>query len=461
MTHHLRKIQFGSLQQHEVEQVLDVRKGWDSSHAVVGYAEPQETIQIQSGAGLNGYTVEPSIPNSQPSTNNDNNSKPSEPPSPPKQKTWAELTPNSSFKYRTFNPHSNTAPSTPEKPAVIVPQKPKSWADLVKVPESATSSTKQTAGNTCFMNVILQPLLHCPPFYNLIKQLRQQIHFTFKEKTPLMEALIRFFDEFEEDTGKEKKKSKEDDSFDPDFVHAGLLKSMKTVQSRKGQQQDAEEFLGFVLDALHEELFTTEPGKSSSTESLSPTSGDDWVEVGPKHKNTVTRTTEVKESPITQIFGGKTRSESVTLEPIQRLQLDIMPDHINSINDALLNLTTQEVIHGYKAPNLGILVDATKQTFMDQFPPILILHMKRFEYNMHGLQKIRKHISFSDNLKSNLKKNNVNLQYRLFAVINHHGKTAANGHYTCDVQRQNEEWLQDVLKEMDERQAYMLFYAKS
>ncbi|KAJ3294112.1 hypothetical protein HDU79_011471 [Rhizoclosmatium sp. JEL0117] len=308
-----------------------------------------------------------------------------------------------------------------------------------------------------------------------------------------MEALIRFFDEFEEDTGKEKKKSKEDDSFDPDFVHAGLLKSMKTVQSRKGQQQDAEEFLGFVLDALHEELLLLrreeKPGKSSSTESLSPTSGDDWVEVGPKHKNTVTRTTEVKESPITQIFGGKTRSvlkpagdkESVTLEPIQRLQLDIMPDHINSINDALLNLTTQEVIHGYKAPNLGILVDATKQTFMDQFPPILILHMKRFEYNMHGLQKIRKHISFSDNLKIQpevispgvTRKNNVNLQYRLFAVINHHGKTAANGHYTCDVQRQNEEWLriddenvervrvEDVLKEMDERQAYMLFYAKS
>lgn len=50
--------------------------------------------------------------------------------------------------------------------------------------------------NTCFMNVILQPLSHCPPFYNLLKTIGNHVVHSFKSKTPLLDSMIEFVNEF-------------------------------------------------------------------------------------------------------------------------------------------------------------------------------------------------------------------------------------------------------------------------
>ena len=192
--------------------------------------------------------------------------------------------------------------------------------------------------------------------------------------------------------------------------------------------------------------------------------GNGWLEVGPRQKAAITRSsgTITTESPVTKIFGGKLRSElripgaknSVTLEPYQPLQLDIGSPQINNIIDALRGLTRSETLHGDFSSPRGPGVAATKQVFIETLPPVLILHLKRFQYdNAGGTQKIWKKIGYP--LELELPKEIFPAhkrgayaahgglpKYRLIGVVYHHGKNASGGHYTVDVRRQDgREWI--------------------
>ncbi|KAI9358563.1 hypothetical protein DFJ73DRAFT_622187, partial [Zopfochytrium polystomum] len=337
-------------------------------------------------------------------------------------------------------------------------------------------------GNMCFMNAILQPLVHCVPFYNLVRRLSEDIKHTFKSKTPLLDAMYNFLqDAFLTSTLRT-----DTEAFAPEYVY-DALRSLKKLSSSKGRQEDAEEFLGFILDGLHEELFSWR----EKTAPL-PVEEDDseWVEVGPKNRTLLTRQTQHVDSPITQVFGGQTRStvrctgrkDSVLTEPFLALQLDITPENVRTIEDAIYNMTRPEVLEGFGCSDAGVPVDATKQSLLHHLPPILILHLKRFIYNsVGGTQKLRTHVGFTTVLKIKSEwsphpygvKECTLSTVCLRVLVNHHGKFAAGGHYTCDVHRQNQSWLrvddavltdvteEEVTKEQGDRQAYMLFYARS
>lgn len=135
--------------------------------------------------------------------------------------------------------------------------------------------------------------------------------------------------------------------------------------------------------------------------------------------------TETRESPITRIFGGQLRSvlrcagqkDSITLEPYQRLQLDIQvrppplrkptrllltllsqPHNVRTVEDALTNLTLPEPLPDFVSRS-GVRVDATKQVYLETYPPVLILHLKRFLYdNVGGVQKSGKVIGYGTEL---------------------------------------------------------------
>ena len=194
----------------------------------------------------------------------------------------------------------------------------------------------------------------------------------------------------------------------------------------------------------------------------SPSSADGWLEVGPKQKASVTRTAGGQEAPtpITKIFGGNLRSElrvpglkdSVTLEPYKPLQLDIGAQHVNNIIDALKGITRTETLTGDFG---GRGNTAKKQVFIDTLPPVLVLHLKRFQYenNLTGTQKIWKKVGYPLELeipkevftpakRAGLAVKGGVPKYKLIGVVYHHGKSAAGGHYTVDILRQDgREWI--------------------
>ena len=206
--------------------------------------------------------------------------------------------------------------------------------------------------------------------------------------------------------------------------------------------------------------------KSPSSEASGTQKADEsgWLEVGPKQRPAVTRSSGAiaTESPMTKIFGGKLRSElrvpgmknSVTLEPYQPLQLDIGASHVSNIVDALKGLTKSETLHGEFHSPRGPGSTATKQVTIETLPEVLILHLKRFQYdNAGGTQKIWKKVGypldleipkevFPQHKRGGLMAHGGLPKYRLIGVVYHHGKNASTGHYTVDVRRQEgREWI--------------------
>jgi len=256
------------------------------------------------------------------------------------------------------------------------------------------------------------------------------------------------------------------DAFIPEYVYEVIKRLPRFSSMRRGHQQDAEEFLGFLLEGLHDECAVVMKKQAPTSAPLTSPSADTpngWLEVGHKQKASTTQSTGSNtESPITKIFGGKLRSEfrvpglqtSVTLEPYQPLQLDIGAMDVHNITDALKGLTRSETITGnFNSPRGA--TTATKQVFIETLPPVLILHLKRFQYdNAGGTQKIWKKIGypleleipkevFPPHRRGALTARPSGLpKYRLIGVVYHHGKNASGGHYTVDVRRQEgQEWI--------------------
>jgi len=338
-------------------------------------------------------------------------------------------------------------------------------------------------GNMCYMNSILQVLMFCAPFYNFLDQVRQRTVHSLKSETPLLDAMIIFMQEFNVLASAEspealRKVLKQDqletygDPVTPEYVYDVIRKLPRFSGMRRGHQQDAEEFLGFLLEGMHDECVQVIQGQpegpaqngSASPELVSsPSSAEGWLEVGPKQRAAVTRTAghDDAPSPVTKIFGGNLRSElrvtgnkdSVTFEPYKPLQLDIGAPSVNNIIDALRGLTRTEALTGDFGGKGN--TTAKKQVFIDTLPPVLILHLKRFQYDssFSGTQKIWKKVGYPLELeipkevfppakRGGLAVKGGAPHYRLTSVVYHHGKSAAGGHYTVDVLRQDsQEWV--------------------
>ncbi|CDO68625.1 hypothetical protein BN946_scf184996.g56 [Trametes cinnabarina] len=376
-------------------------------------------------------------------------------------------------------------------------------------------------GNMCFANAVLQILVYCPPFHRFFSELRKHLAGPVvgsqregTKATPLVDATIQFLKEFVPDTpapvadSKAKGKEREDDLFDeldsfiPTYVYDAMKEKKRFASMIGGHQEDAEEFLGFFLDTLEEELLSLSQSLSpkepaTATADDAQTQDGEWLEVGKKNKAVTTRSTKSTDSPITRIFGGKFRStlhtpyqrDSVTIEDWRSLQLDIQPENVKTLRDALQHISHPQQVQ-ISIPTRPAPIDATQQVLIEALPPVLILHMKRFLYDtkVGDVVKVGKQVAFSPELEisSDLiapaKRTAQPVKYQLFGVLYHHGPSASGGHYTLDVLHPNRElsdrprpaWIRiddelvsdvhpdDVFGglDRDDRHAYLLFYRR-
>ena len=204
--------------------------------------------------------------------------------------------------------------------------------------------------NWCFTNAILQALIACPPFYNLMKAipLNSEDHGSnpivgnSSEASPvpsgrkILRAVWEFVNEFEIMTSfpklnRNKGKKNEDlplgKTFEATPIYNMLLNlSSDTFKVVDGRQEDAEEFLTFLLNGLNDEMlaslktlekpptpkpdFTENgPGDVGGSNGNSD-DGDDhteWKEVGPKNKGVITRRQQTSKTPLAGIFQGQVR----------------------------------------------------------------------------------------------------------------------------------------------------------
>ncbi|XP_076939513.1 ubiquitin carboxyl-terminal hydrolase 24-like [Bidens hawaiensis] len=345
------------------------------------------------------------------------------------------------------------------------------------------------SGNMCFLNATLQALLSCSPVVQLLQGIRTRI--AHKTGYPTLAAFGEFISEFKMPSGtisKDLNHMQTGRPFSPAMFEVVLKNFTPDVPnsiSGRPRQEDAQEFLSFIMHQMHDELLKFE-GKSSNVNGngssfVSSVEEDDWETVGPKNKSAVTRTQNFVPSELSAIFGGQLRSvvkaagskDSATVQPFLLLHLDISHDGVANIEDTLRLYSMPETLDEYRTTSgkAGV-VTARKSVNLQTLPKIMILHLKRFGYGTNGSTKLHKSVRFPlelllsrDLLVSAATKGR---KYTLISSVTHHGREASKGHYTADACYPNQQWFRfddasvtaisknKVLHD----QAYILFYKR-
>eukprot|EP00301_Raphidiophrys_heterophryoidea_P005081 c12169_g1_i2.p1 GENE.c12169_g1_i2~~c12169_g1_i2.p1 ORF type:complete len:480 (+),score=117.49 c12169_g1_i2:122-1561(+) len=406
-------------------------------------------------------------------------------PTPTTTTTTPSLSTTSSVVVANNNINNNPSPRPAQQPT---PTPTKQAAISLRHPRGLVN-----AANTCFKNSILQALLASAGFRSMLESLAHAD--APPSKHPVLSQLISFLRAY--DT--------ERDAF-PALGASNTPKAPREVvglsaprfceftryldqgPEAEGKQQDAHEFMSFLLDALHEELLATQshiiPRANTST-------NDEWSIVGKNSKPILSNTIEHQPSIVSALFGigtrstieiGNNRRQSTTLQPHSfSIHLDIAAQGVNSVETALAQYTKSEKLEDFVCDKTHAVVAATKCLQFETLGEVVILHFKRFTYRLkqgeYSAQKVQKLISFplafqinKSHFSSLAQDSQKNSMLRLFAVVRHHGHEVSTGHYTCDAQHPDSgKWIRfndmrvtsiTLDQALDQTDAYVLFYSR-
>ena len=334
-------------------------------------------------------------------------------------------------------------------------------------------------GNTCYMNSTLQCLSNIPGFreFFLRKKHLEELNTTRgQSKGELAKAfgalLVRLWQSKSE----------------------GSLNSVKPVQVKKiigkvasrfsgYQQHDAQEFLLFLLDALHDDLNRVvrqvpfEELKDIPAETNDAKAQRCW-------QNYIDR----NDSFIVDTFCGQLHSEIVcqqcgktsnVFEPFMDLSTPIPEATDNrpvSVQDCLNAFTQTEVLSGLEAVYCSKCKDhceSMKTIRVHKLPEVLVIHLKRFSSHKKLAKAVQIPIEsldmqpYTTSAASPLR-DNEQQEYKLIGAVNHMG-SFHGGHYTADcLHSERKQWCKfnDSIvsnikpEQIDNEDAYLLIYLR-
>ncbi|CAM9805211.1 unnamed protein product [Chrysoparadoxa australica] len=332
-------------------------------------------------------------------------------------------------------------------------------------------------GNTCFMNTAIQCLSNCVPFtdYFLGYAWKDEMNTTnlLGHGGKLVSAYGKLIQEIWS-------------TLEPEISPSQFKEVVGTLmpQFRGYAQHDVQEFLSFLLDAVHEDL-----NRVDSKPYVEDVEGD-----GKKSDERVAMEAwegylKRNKSVVVDLMQGQLRSTltcktckfrrvkfdpfmylSVPVSALEKKQRSITLEGCIELFCEEENLDSDE---SWFCPKCKDFRPASKKLDLWKLPATLIIHLKRFECSRSGKRsKINDLIEFPlDNL--DLSKMVKSPQkdapdYDLFAVANHHG-TLYGGHYTAFVRsRINNDWYlcnDDRVKAVSAKEvhstaAYVLFFQK-
>ncbi|KAJ7307391.1 hypothetical protein JRQ81_009407 [Phrynocephalus forsythii] len=299
-------------------------------------------------------------------------------------------------------------------------------------------------GNTCFMNAVLQCLSSTKPLrdYCLHREFRQEPPGALRTQQELTEAFADVIATL----------------WHPDATEAANPSRFKAVfqkyvPSFTGySQQDAQEFLKFLMDRLHVEInrkgrktpsILSDSKRPSVLEDCDSLSDDEQANLMWK------RYLEREDSKIVDLFVGQLKSclkcqacgyRSTTFEVFCDLSLPIPKKGFAGGKVSLLDcfglFTKEEELDSENAPvcdKCRQRTRSTKKLTVQRFPRILVLHLNRFSTTRYSIKKCSVFVDFplqQLNLKEFASEKAGTPVYNLYALCNHSG-SVHYGHYTA------------------------------
>lgn len=345
-------------------------------------------------------------------------------------------------------------------------------------------------GNTCFMNVILQSLVHNPLLKAYFLSDRHNPKHCQRQFCMCCE-MDDLFAQFYSDDKK---------PYGPCRFLQSMWMSLKELAGYA--QQDAHEFFISALNNIHagcEEqklsncdciIHTTFAGLLQSNVTCLrcrnvTTTCDPMLDISlglrpVERKKKITQTNSNSSSSNSATNGNNKLLGGSTSSSIDKNGRRFSHDDStrgskqgNTLLDCLDRYTQPEKLgpNEYSCSKCGnTFQEATKQLSIKRIPPVLSIQLKRFEHGTSSTSKIETKIKLPVDLDltpytASKRKDGDNV-YTLFAVVNHQGKMDT-GHYTMFAKHRNEWFRFDdhnvtvaYQKDVLESKAYMCFYIK-